>query len=77
MSKVSIQGATNSYSHGDKTLAFHSCAVCGCTTHWENLKPEADDKPYMAVNLRLAAADVVAGVPVRHFDGAETWAFID
>jgi len=31
----------------------------------------------MAVNLRLADPDVVSKVPVRHFDGAETWAFFD
>ena len=35
--------------------------------------PEA----YMAVNLRLADPDVVAKVPVRHFDGADTWEFLD
>jgi hypothetical protein len=31
----------------------------------------------MAVNLRLADPDVMAAVPIRHFDGADTWEFLD
>lgn len=73
---VTVTGSTRSYTHGDKSLAFHSCEICGCTTHWENLSPD-DDDAYMAVNLRLADPDVVAKVPVRHFDGADTWTFLD
>lgn len=74
--KITVTGATQAYAWGEKTLAFHSCKVCGCTTHWENLNV-ADPDPYMAVNLRLAAPEVIASVPVRHFDGADTWAFLD
>lgn len=73
---VTITGATLAYSRGEKSLAFHHCPTCGCTTHWENLQPDALNA-YMAVNLRLAAPEVVAAVPVRHFDGADTWAFLD
>lgn len=38
--------------------------------------PDAPDA-YMAVNLRLADPDVVAAVPVRRFDGADSWTFLD
>jgi hypothetical protein len=66
-------GATIAYSRGDHSLAFHSCASCGVTTHWASL---SDDK--VAVNLRLADDPaVVTGIPVRHFDGAESWTFLD
>jgi hypothetical protein len=74
--KVTVTGPTNSYAHGEKSLAFQSCKTCGCTTHWENLGP-TDEDARMAVNLRLADPDVIATVPVRHFDGADTWAFLD
>ena len=74
--KVTVTGRTVSYTRGEKSLAFHHCPVCGCTTHWENLTPDAPDA-YMAVNLRLADPALVATIPVRHFDGAETWTFLD
>ena len=76
VAQITVTGPTHSYAYGEKSLAFHTCAVCGCTTHWENLTPDADDA-YMAVNLRLADPDVVAGVPVRRFDGADSWRFLD
>ena len=76
LTQITVTGSTLSYVWGDKSLAFHSCKTCGCTTHWAPLKPEEPDA-YMAVNLRLADPEVIAAVPVRHFDGAETWAFLD
>lgn len=76
ISRVKISGPTISYVWGDKGLAFHSCKTCGCTTHWENLNPDGPDAR-MAVNLRLADPGVITQVPVRHFDGADTWVFLD
>jgi len=66
-------GATIAYSRGEHSLAFHSCATCGVTTHWASL---SDEK--VAVNLRLADDPAVLDdIPVRHFDGADTWTFLD
>ncbi|PUB12170.1 GFA family protein [Yoonia sediminilitoris] len=76
IAQITVTGQTRSYAYGERSLAFHSCATCGVTTHWENLTPDADGA-YMAVNLRLAAPSVVAKVPVRHFDGADSWMFLD
>lgn len=76
VAQITVTGETRSYIYGDKSLAFHTCAFCGCTTHWENLNPTAEGA-YMAVNLRLAEPDVVATVPVRRFDGADSWEFLD
>lgn len=73
---ITVTGPTDSYAYGEKSLAFHRCKVCGCTTHWENLSPDQPDA-YMAVNLRLADPEVVKTIPVRHFDGADTWTFLD
>ena len=69
------KGATIAYTHGDKTLAFHSCRYCGCTTHWENLKPQ--EFSFMAVNFRMCAEEDIARFRLRHFDGADSWEFLD
>lgn len=68
--------ATIAYVQGDKTLAIHSCRTCGCTTHWLALAPEDADWR-IAVNMRMAAPADYSGIRVRHFDGAETWEFLD
>ena len=70
---IAAPGATLAYAHGDKTLAFHSCATCGVTTHWASL---IDEK--FAVNMRLVDdPKVLDTLPVHHFDGAESWTFLD
>lgn len=70
---IAAPDATVAYAWGDKTLAFHTCKTCGATTHWASL---IDDR--YAVNLRLADdPSVVATTRVRHFDGADTWEFLD
>jgi hypothetical protein len=67
--------ATIAYSHGEKSIAFHSCQTCGCTTHWVSL---LDDSPAnMAMNMSLAPPKDIADLPVRHFDGADSWTFLD
>jgi hypothetical protein len=63
------------YIWGDKTLAFVSCKVCGCTTHWENLDEAADAR--MAVNCNMADPAGIEGIRIRHFDGADSWQFLD
>ena len=73
---ATIRGETIAYAHGDRTLAFHSCAICGGTTHWLPLKPQRG-KPWMALNMAMAAPDAIAGLPLRRFDGAESWRFLD
>ena len=69
------EGGTIAYAYGDRNLAFHSCSNCGCTTHWENLKP--DQTSHMAVNFNLCEPSVVARFRIRNFDGADTWEFLD
>jgi hypothetical protein len=67
--------ATLRYIREQGNIAFHTCKNCGCTTHWENLKPHKNNK--MAVNLRLIDPDLLGQIRIRHFDGAETWQFLD
>ena len=73
--QVRVSGPTVAYSWGDRSIAFHHCGTCGCTTHWSSLDPAQAER--MAVNARLLPPDVIATVPVRHFDGAESWTFLD
>ncbi len=68
-------GATISYSHGERDLAFHTCRTCGSTTHWEAVRGASRGR--MAVNLRLAAPGTIKALGHRHFDGAESWTFLD
>jgi hypothetical protein len=67
--------ATVAYVHGDKTLAMHSCKICGCTTHWIGLDTTESSK--MAVNFRMCEPDDFANIRIRRFDGADTWEFLD
>lgn len=68
-------GETQEYVWGDKTLRTVRCRHCGCATHWEPLNPEAGAKH--GVNLRNFDPALVKLVTVRHFDGADTWTFLD
>ena len=69
------EDSTLRYIHGDRMLAFHTCRNCGCTTHWENLSPDKDS--HMAVNFRMCEPSEVEKHQIRHFDGAESWAYLD
>jgi len=66
------EGATRTYSWGDKDLLFHSCKTCGCITHWTGVKGSR-----FAVNFRMADPEDIKDIPVRHFDGADSWEFLD
>ena len=72
--QIEAKDGTIAYSYGEQNLAFHSCKTCGCTTHWKSLK---DPSGRMAVNLKLADPQVIAKIPVRQFDGANTWKYLD
>lgn len=56
------------YLWGDKEVAFHRCNLCGCLTHYKTT--EKCDVNKMAVNMRLAASEVLADLPMRRVDGA-------
>ncbi|MBT8047994.1 MAG: GFA family protein [Xanthomonadales bacterium] len=68
-------GAVTSYSWGDRQLEFYFCNRCGCVTHYESVEKEPESR--IAVNTRMLAAADVAGIEVKHFDGAVTWKYQD
>lgn len=65
-------GATKAYVWGDKSLAFHHCRTCGVAVFWQS---QTDAQ--FAVNARLCPIGSLGQVPVRHFDGADTWRYLD
>lgn len=68
-------GGTIAYVHGERTLALHTCRQCGCTPYWLSVDDASDAR--MAVNFRMCDPEDVRDIPIRHFDGAETWKFLD
>lgn len=70
---VFVSGATGTYLQGDSSLANHFCLHCGCMAYWRGSAPEPDGRRRMAVNVRLADPQAVAGIPLRRFDGFDTW----
>jgi hypothetical protein len=69
---IRVSGRTTPYVRGS-ALQFHFCPGCGCVTHWLGLRKEEDGRIRVAVNLRLADPDAVAGIPIDHFDGLDTF----
>ena len=65
----------SAYIWGDRMIEFYHCKRCGCLTHSESVEKTDDSR--IAVNARMLAPADVAGVKVRTFDGADTWAYLD
>ncbi|HEX7035853.1 MAG TPA: GFA family protein [Pseudomonadales bacterium] len=59
---------TLAYVWGDRTLSFHTCRTCGCTTHWQALDPARAER--MGVNARLLPV-FPGDVEVHHIDCGE------
>lgn len=72
---VAKRGATESYVWGDKTLRFLRCATCGCVLCWQGIAKPASGRT--GVNARNFDPAVIAGLRIRHFDGAKTWRYLD
>ena len=73
---VQVHGATATYQWGDKSIDFHRCATCGCTTHWASVPGR--EAARMGVNARLLAPAVLAAARVRRLDGAsDAWTYLD
>jgi hypothetical protein len=72
--EVTVDGATDFYIWGDKSLRLHRCKVCGNVTHWSPTDPSLER---MGVNARLMAPEILAAARIRKFDGADSWTFPD
>jgi hypothetical protein len=63
------------YSWGDRTIEFCHCRHCGCLTHYESVEKHAGSR--FALNARMLPLDTLASLPLRHFDGADSWEYLD
>jgi hypothetical protein len=68
-------GRVTAYLWGDREIEFYHCNTCGCLTHYESI--EKNPASRIGVNARMFAPADFAGVPVRKFDGASTWKYLD
>jgi hypothetical protein len=72
--RITTSGATEVYTRDDAHLGFHRCKTCGCVTWWQATEPNDEGRTRIAVNLRLANDPAsVADLPIRHFDGLDTF----
>jgi hypothetical protein len=69
------RGAVDHYSWGDKQLRFVRCATCGCLIAWQSVAHPRRGR--MGINARNLDPAAIAGVRIRHLDGASTWKFLD
>jgi hypothetical protein len=68
-------GAVSSYSWNDRELKFFHCKQCGCLTHYESIEKGPESR--IAVNSRMFDAVQIANLPIKYFDGAVTWRYLD
>jgi len=74
--QIVIDGPTASYTRDDQEEPFLEilfCAKCGCVASWRALSANDEGRRRMAVNLRLSEPEPVAHLPIRHFEGLETF----
>ena len=63
------------YIWGDRLIEFHYCPRCSCSTHHTHSENYEGDR--FSINCRMADPKDIEGIPVKCFDGADTWQFID
>ncbi|MDH3763213.1 MAG: aldehyde-activating protein [Gammaproteobacteria bacterium] len=63
------------YAWGEKSITYHRCGNCGCTTHYTS--SDRDDGQRIALNCRMAPISEIEGIPVRSFDGRDSWRYLD
>jgi hypothetical protein len=69
---ITVVGPTTVYVRGD-CITFHFCPSCGCVVCWKDQELDDKGRRRIAVNLRLTEPDPIAQVPMRHFEGLNTF----
>jgi hypothetical protein len=69
---IKVSGPTQAFVRG-KALSFNFCPTCGNVVFWRGLRLDEEGRRRIAVNLRLAEPDLVAKIPIDHFDGLNTF----
>jgi len=72
---IESEGELDTYRWGKQSITYHRCRRCGCTTHYSAKRK--DGTPRIAINARMAPLDTLETIPLRYFDGADSWQFVD
>lgn len=67
--------SVSAYRWGDQVIEFCHCSECGCVTHYEGVEKTPEER--LSINFRMFPSELYSGLPVRLFDGADSWKFID
>jgi hypothetical protein len=72
--RIKVSGPAKAYMRKDGgSLTFNFCPECSCIAFWRASKTDDRGRRRIAVNLRLANPDEVAGIILDHFDGLDTF----
>ncbi len=74
--RISIFGETARYvrrGKDDPSLEILFCPSCASVLCWRGLRVSPEGRRRIAVNLRLAPPDEVAGLTIDHFDGLDSF----
>ncbi|MCK3779767.1 GFA family protein [Ensifer sesbaniae] len=74
--RITLAGKTTSYVRADAknpSLEILFCPTCAGVVAWRSLHLDDRGRRRMAVNLRLAPPELVADLPIDHFDGLDTF----
>ena len=67
-------GQTTAYRRRDSgDISFHFCATCGCVTHYVAVSEDGKGRRRAAVNLRLSDPAPIGELPIRHFEGHDSF----
>ena len=73
--RIRLHGTTSAFTRmGSRpSLEIRFCPTCACVLCWRGLSLDPDGRRRMAVNVRLAAPEAVAHLPIDHFDGLDSF----
>lgn len=73
--RIAVVGPVSRYSRAkpDPSLEILFCPTCGCVLAWRGLRRTQNGRVRIAVNVRLAPPEDVAGLRLEHFDGLVTF----
>lgn len=72
---ITQHSSMNQYSRGGDELTFHTCSECGCTTHYTNAQKNGIQR--VVINMRMVEPSITEAIPIRYFDGAVSWRYIE
>ncbi len=76
--QVEMSQPSVTYRWSDEVVDFHHCPICGCLTHYTSTEKDLPvEGRKVAINARMCSREQTESIRIRHFDGANTWQFLD